>query len=177
MIQQYLFVEDANNPIEHAELPLSFRNISNFYILDESIHRDNGFYPLIIEYPDYDATKYRLIGDGYEYDANTQQYKKLFKLDPINAEPSEPESAEPTTEETWIKILDLRFQKLAVSDWVDLPTARARLTDEEVTSWDTYRQAVRDATKVETPEEVVWPKAPWSPILGKNYEAGILNNN
>ena len=175
MIQQYLFVEDANNPIEYAELPLSFRNISNFYVLDESIHRDNKFYPLIIEYPDYDATKYRLISDGYEYDANAQQYKNIFKLDPLNIE--EPESIEPTIEEKWIKVLNLRYQKLAVSDWVDLPTARARLTDEEVIAWDTYRQAVRNATKAAAPEDVVWPKAPWSPILGKNYEAGILNKN
>jgi Phage tail assembly chaperone protein len=175
MLEQYLFVEDTNNPIEYAELPLSFRNISNFYVLDESIHRANGFYPLIIEYPDYDAIKYRLIGNGYQYDEATQTYKKLFKLDPLNAEESE--LKEPTTEEKWIEVRNLKFQKLSVCDWVDLPSARAKLTAEEASAWDTYRQALRDATKVSTPDAVVWPKAPWSPILGRNYEAGILNNN
>lgn len=175
MIKQYLFVEDANNLVEYAELPLSFRNISNFYILDENTHRDNGFYPLIIEYPDYDATKYRLIGNGYEYDANTQQYKKLFKLDPLNIE--EPEVVESTTEEKWIEVLNLRYQKLAFSDWVDLPTARARLTTDEANTWDAYRQALRVATNVATPEEVIWPEAPWSPALGKNYKPGTLKNH
>ena len=54
-----------------------------------------------------------------------------------------------------------RNKLLADSDWVELPTAIARLTGEQYSSWMTYRQALRDVPAQEGfPNTITWPIQP-----------------
>lgn len=54
-----------------------------------------------------------------------------------------------------------RTDLLAASDWVELPSATARLSAEELSAWGTYRQALRDVpTQEGFPNEIVWPAQP-----------------
>lgn len=47
------------------------------------------------------------------------------------------------------------------SDWVELPTAIARLTAEQFSAWMTYRQALRDVPAQEGfPNTITWPTQP-----------------
>jgi hypothetical protein len=51
-----------------------------------------------------------------------------------------------------------RNEKLSASDWTDTLSARARLGEERFTTWQTYRQALRDITLQEDPYAVIWPE-------------------
>lgn len=54
-----------------------------------------------------------------------------------------------------------RNRLLANSDWVELPTAIARLTAEQFSAWMTYRQALRDVPAQEGfPNTITWPTQP-----------------
>jgi hypothetical protein len=47
------------------------------------------------------------------------------------------------------------------SDWVELPSAIARLSAEQFSAWMTYRQALRDVPQQEGfPNTIVWPTQP-----------------
>jgi hypothetical protein len=47
------------------------------------------------------------------------------------------------------------------SDWVELPSATARLTAEQLAAWMTYRQALRDVPKQDGfPWTHIWPSQP-----------------
>lgn len=47
------------------------------------------------------------------------------------------------------------------SDWVELPTAIARLTAEQFSAWMTYRQELRDVPQQEGfPDTIIWPTQP-----------------
>lgn len=52
------------------------------------------------------------------------------------------------------KLRQARNVALAASDWVELPSARERLSPEKMVEWETYRQALRDlpATGGDLPE-------------------------
>ncbi|HHQ4786431.1 tail fiber assembly protein [Aeromonas hydrophila] len=49
---------------------------------------------------------------------------------------------------------------LSQSDWVELPSNRERMTDQQLADWFCYRQALRDITNQPAFPEVVWPVRP-----------------
>jgi hypothetical protein len=54
-----------------------------------------------------------------------------------------------------------RNRLLAESDWTDLPSAQARLTDAQKEAWTAYRQALRDITNQPGfPASIQWPTKP-----------------
>jgi len=67
--------------------------------------------------------------------------------------PFTPEQMEAATKQQWATLYRVRNDKLAASDWTQLPDVL--LTAEQVTAWREYRQALRD-----------WPDTvtdPWNP--------------
>jgi len=60
--------------------------------------------------------------------------------------------------EAWDRVRAIRTQKLADSDWTQLPDAP--LTDDQKTTWRTYRQALRDITTQPDPTNIAWPAEP-----------------
>ena len=47
------------------------------------------------------------------------------------------------------------------SDWTELPSVRNNKSEEWISNWETYRQALRDITSQETfPTSVTWPNKP-----------------
>lgn len=54
-----------------------------------------------------------------------------------------------------------RDRLLVNSDWVELPSAIARLTGEQFSAWMTYRQALRDVPQQDSfPNTITWPTQP-----------------
>ena len=62
----------------------------------------------------------------------------------------------------WTEVRNMRDHKLLRCDWTQL--ADAQLNAEELTAWQTYRQALRDITttysSAETLEDITWPTSP-----------------
>jgi hypothetical protein len=54
-----------------------------------------------------------------------------------------------------------RNELLMRCDWIELPSAVARLSAETITSWLTYREALRNITaQAGFPSEIQWPTQP-----------------
>ncbi|WP_420921248.1 phage tail assembly chaperone [Aeromonas salmonicida] len=49
---------------------------------------------------------------------------------------------------------------LSQSDWVELPSNRERMSDQQLADWSCYRQSLRDITNQSAFPEVVWPVRP-----------------
>jgi hypothetical protein len=68
-------------------------------------------------------------------------------------------SPRPVKSLTWEDIRNSRNIELQVSDWTSLPDAP--LTSAQKEQWLTYRQQLRDITKIfPTPNHVIWPTKP-----------------
>jgi hypothetical protein len=60
-----------------------------------------------------------------------------------------------------IEVLAKRNGLLAESDWTDTVSAKIRLGEDLYSSWQTYRQSLRDITKqTGYPRDVVWSNKP-----------------
>ena len=54
-----------------------------------------------------------------------------------------------------------RNKLLMQCDWIELPSAAARLSAEKITSWLAYRETLRNITaQVGFPSEIQWPTQP-----------------
>ena len=60
----------------------------------------------------------------------------------------------------WGRVRDQRNALLAASDWTDTFSAPTRLGHETYKAWQTYRQALRDITAQDDPNNITWPTAP-----------------
>lgn len=78
-------------------------------------------------------------GDGYEFD---YVVKAWVRNDDV----------------AWNLIRQERNRLLAASDWTQM--ADSPLSTEEQEDWAIYRQALRDITDQEDPDNIVWPIAP-----------------
>ena len=68
-------------------------------------------------------------------------------------------SPRPVKSLTWEDIRNSRNIELQVSDWTSLPDSP--LTSAQKEQWLTYRQQLRDITKIfPTPNHVIWPTKP-----------------
>ena len=63
-----------------------------------------------------------------------------------------------TREQKWHAIRAKRDALLAASDWTILPDSP--FTSAEKSAWKTYRQALRNLTENEDPDNITWPEKP-----------------
>jgi hypothetical protein len=57
--------------------------------------------------------------------------------------------------------LEKRKQLLIETDYTEFPSTRSRMSAEEISKWETYRQALRDITKQQGfPWDPQWPTKP-----------------
>lgn len=160
-------------------LPPSHGMISNYHLLDETIHNKDGFFKLDISDPvvGEDET-FSIIPNEYEYLPLKNTYIPKFtvtKKEPeVQPEPEVKPQAQDYIEELHMDNLKERYFRLSLTDWVELPSVAERMDKAERQVWLDYRQALRDCVKVDDPREVVWPVAPYSPLLGSKYPHGYL---
>jgi hypothetical protein len=163
---------NADLVIEEVELPVTYGNISGYQFQGEAVHRKDGFIKAQIITPDYNAETHRVVDVPWVYDSKKKVYVKALGLEQIVPPEATPE---PTDEELWMDILEERFYRLQLCDWVDNAPVRNKESHAYLKGWDDYRQALRDiTTDFSDPRDVVWPTAPHSPVLGKNYAHGTL---
>ena len=81
-----------------------------------------------------------------------------FTENPPSAQKLNEYSESKAQEERLVQLMH-RNQKLAASDWTNLPDSP--LSTEQKSAWAEYRQALRDITKQESfPSSIIWPTEP-----------------
>lgn len=151
---KYVYVE--NNVVlgESRELPTSWKNISNFNVLDQITLKEYGWYPyrfVNIEIPE----GYKADGSYIEILENEvveYQTKRLKTKDDIDTE----------NKNQWESVRAKRNIELAESDWTQIPDSP--LSNELKEEWRIYRQELRDITNYEDPWSVIWPEKPINPF-------------
>lgn len=164
----YVFVN--NNSIIEQNLPDVHENISGFQFQDEVVHNNYGFFKAKIITPEYNASQFTLVEGLFLYDEASNSYIKEFMLNPIiNPDTSLNISPEQILENKWRVVKEDRYVRLQSCDWTELPSVVSTVDPSYLQTWYDYRLALRAATDVEDPDDIVWPTPPHSPRLGSAY--------
>ena len=146
----YIYIE--NNQVQDSpkELPINWKNISNFYLLDNQKLKQNGWYPYRIVEIKLNVNEIIngsniLIEENEVVEYQTKRLKTQQEL-------------ENETEGQWVRIRRKRTRYLTETDWTQLPDSP--LTNQKQTEWQIYRQALRDITSQLSPFSISWPTSP-----------------
>lgn len=166
--------EDLLEVIEN--LPLSYGMTSNYHLLDRKTHIKDGFFELDISEPEIAEDEELAVTDPVEYEFvdSTQTYKRKFIIRKKNHHADELNSDQ-VLEQERIQLLRERHQRLSICDWVELPSVKADMDPAIHNKWMEYRKQLRTCVKVPDPKDVVWPTAPYSPVLGSKYSHRFIS--
>ena len=146
----YIYIE--NNQVQDSpkELPINWKNISNFYLLDNQKLKQNGWYPYRLVEIQLNVNEI-INGSNIVIEENEvveYQTKRLKTQQELENE----------TEGQWVRIRRKRTRYLTETDWTQLPDSP--LTNQKQTEWQIYRQALRDITSQLSPFSISWPTPP-----------------
>ena len=150
-MQKYCYIENGEVVRANQELPNVWKNVSNFYLLPESMLKTYGWLPLVIE----NENKPVFVSSSCIIEENV--VREVIVTRDKTVEEIEEEAAK-ELEMQWYQVKSNRDELLKNSDilvlidrWEPLSTARK----EEIIN---YRQALRDIPQTfQDPTEVVWP--------------------
>ena len=146
----YILVENGNIVGRPTELPKNWKNISNFYVLDNATLKEHGWYPHRFVETTISSNQYY---DGSEFIIEENEVVEYQKV----RNKTQQEIIE-ETEGMWRAIRDRRNELLNECDWTQLPDSP--LTNQKQTQWQLYRQQLRDITTQVDPFSIEWPTAP-----------------
>lgn len=157
---QYIRIENDEIIGIPQTLPLSWNNISNFYVLGEDTLRSYGWYPYENENP--------ILSDNqtivsWSYVIESHKVVRRATIRSLSEEEIQHRD-NIIVQKKWEEIRNKRNKLLIESDWTQL--SDVSVANKE--SWKLYRQNLRDITNAPTPDDVVWPIKP-SPIEIEPY--------
>jgi hypothetical protein len=172
------YIKKTDDKLEVIEIiPSSYGMISNYNLLDIDTHNKDGFFKLDSSEPLLnDDEEFAIVPDEYEFTDADKTYRRKYvitKKPNVNQEAIAP--LPKSTEELKIQALIERNRRLTMCDWVELPSVIARMDSEVHARWLDYRDRLRKCVDVDDYRYIVWPVAPYSPMLGPEYPHGHLN--
>lgn len=147
---KYIYVEDnkiAGNP---EELPKNWKNVSNFYLLDDEQLKNYGWFPFRFVEAEILPNQFYDGSDFVVEENEVVEYQKVRN--------KTPQEIEQENEDTWTSIRYSRNGLLTECDWTQL--SDSPLTNQKKQEWIVYRQALRDITFQVNPFNVIWPTKP-----------------
>lgn len=147
---RYALVENGQVIEKNRELPINWKNISNFYLMDNNELKKFGWYPYtFVEAIPFENSviegSYLVVEDKAVVEYQTRRQKTQDELD------NEIKAA-------WDDIRTRRNILLLESDWTQL--SDSPLSVELKEQWMMYRQELRDITNQSNPFNIVWPIEP-----------------
>jgi hypothetical protein len=147
---KYALVEDGLVKESNRMLPRNWKNISNFYLLDQETLKSYGWFPYRFEPASIPENG---ISDGSYYEITEQEVVEIQTYR-IKTELE----IEIELDSMWSFIRERRTVKLKECDWTQL--SDSPLTPEKKEQWQIYRQSLRDITLQSDPYNIVWPEEP-----------------
>jgi len=150
-MQKYCYIENGEVVRANQELPNVWKNVSNFYLLPESMLKTYGWLPLTVENenrPVFVSSSYIIEEDGVREVIVTRD-KTVEEIE---------EEAAKELEMQWHQVRSQRDELLKQSDLLVLIDKWETLTEERKEEIRVYRQALRDIPQTfQDPSEVIWP--------------------
>ena len=144
---KYAYVEDGVVKESNRVLPINWKNVSNFNLLDETTLKSYGWFPYRFEPATIPSN---CIGNGSSFEITddevieTQLYREKSQSE-IDSE----------LNSLWSNIRYRRNAELKECDWTQIPDSP--LSEELKDEWKTYRQLLRDITLQTDPYNIIWP--------------------
>jgi hypothetical protein len=129
----------------------------------------------------YDLDPEELLNLGYApYEKvlppDTQRFEKIIELTPtfdgtkaiqnLQVEEMSEQEKDAVIEQQLAESRSKQQELLAATDWTELPSVRAKNTEEWAAAYDLYRTELRDTDKQDSwPFDVIWPKPPYPMIV------------
>jgi hypothetical protein len=150
-MQKYCYIENNEITLINQDLPVNWKNVSNFYLLPDSMLKTYGWLPLTVE----NENKPVFVSSSYIIEENV--VREVIVTRDKTVEEIEEEAAK-ELEMQWYQIRNQRDELLKQSDLLVLIDKWENLTEERKEEIRVYRQALRDIPQgFERPEDVVWP--------------------
>jgi hypothetical protein len=150
-MKKYCYIENNEITLINQDLPVNWKNVSNFYTFPDDILKTYGWLPLTVENenkPVFVSSSYIIEEDGVIEVIITRD-KTVEEIE---------EKAAKELEMQWYQIRNQRDELLKQSDLLVLIDKWETLTEERKEEIRVYRQALRDIPQsFESPEDVVWP--------------------
>jgi hypothetical protein len=147
---KYALVEDGLVKESNRVLPRNWKNISNFYLLDQETLKSYGWFPYRFEPASIPENG---ISDGSYYEITEEEVVEI-QMYRIKTDLE----IEIELDGMWSFIRERRTIKLKECDWTQL--SDSPLTSEKKEEWQIYRQSLRDITLQSDPYNIVWPEEP-----------------
>ena len=146
---EYAYFENGQI-IKRGPLPKTWKNVSNFHLLDNDRLKNFGWLPYVYVYDEI-PDGYRVNGYHIVIEENqVVEYQDIIEITPYEIESS--------IENGWSDIREQRTEILSKTDWTQV--LDSPFTEEEKESWRLYRQALRDITLQADPFNIIWPTPP-----------------
>jgi len=147
---KYILVENGEIKTSPLQLPKNWKNVSNFYLLDNVALKEYGWYP--------HRFVQAQIQNNQVYDGSTFMIEQDEVVEYQQVRNKTQQEINQDTEDKWNSIRNQRNTLLYDCDWTQLPDSP--LTNEKKQEWATYRQALRDITLQVNPDNIIWPTKP-----------------
>lgn len=161
----YVYIENSEILEYYDSLPTNWRNVSNFYTLesDPEYMAELGWYKVIkAVIPTFDSYKQKMSNPTYIFDGTT--VTEIIVIEELY------ESEEAYRSDMKIQIVEHIRQRrdnlFRDCDWTQLSDIQSVQTQEWITAWKTYRQALRDLPEVYLNNniyninDIIWPEIP-----------------
>jgi hypothetical protein len=153
-MKKYCYINNNEIVLINQDLPETWKNVSNFHLLPETILKDYGWLPLTIE----TENKPVFVSSSYIIEENIIR-EVIVTREKTNEEIQE--EAQKQIEQEWYQVRSQRDELLKQSDVLVLIDRWEILSAERQDEIRAYRQALRDVpNNFNDPSEVVWPNLP-----------------
>jgi hypothetical protein len=150
-MKKYCYIENNEITLINQDLPVNWKNVSNFYTFPDDILKTYGWLPLTVE----NENKPVFVSSSYIIEENFIR-EVIVTRDKTEQEIEEDAARE--LEMGWSQVRNQRDGMLQQSDLFVLIDRWETLTEERKQEIRVYRQALRDIPQsFESPEDVVWP--------------------
>jgi hypothetical protein len=150
-MKKYCYIENNQVVLINQVLPVTWKNVSNFHKLPDSLLKIYGWLPLTVE------SENKAVFVSSEYIIEENQIREIvITRDKTLEETNEDLNRE--TEEKWVGVRDKRNQLLRDSDFLLLIDRWNTFSTEKQNEILSYRQTLRDLPQnFQNPDEIVWP--------------------
>jgi hypothetical protein len=150
-MKKYCYIENNEIVLINQDLPVNWKNVSNFYTFPDDILKTYGWLPLTVE----TENKPVFVSSNFIIEEDRVR-EVIVTRDKTPEEIEEEQNKE--LEMQWHQIRNRRDNLLKQSDLLVLIDKWETLTEERKEEIRVYRQALRDIPQsFESPEDVVWP--------------------
>ena len=145
---KYVLVENENIVGNPTELPINWANISNFHLFDNEKLKQYGWYPFRFVESDINSNQFYDGSDFVIEENEVVEYQKVRN--------KTPQEIENEINDQWTFIRYQRNELLTQCDWTQLSDVSESIR----TSYQSYRQDLRDISSQSDPFSIVWPEKP-----------------